>query len=135
MTSEGTVLFGERQEKLCTVRVTSVVEPMNAEQVEPELTWSGVSTLLSVFRVLPYRTSSGARFRGLKPCSFSPALHTDRSFSVGLACTLTLSHLPHRINLSSVQTVSSDALARTARTLLLPQAGTAGVPARLDVAL
>lgn len=97
--------------------------------------WLGVGCRLSVFQVLPYRTSSRARFRGLEPCSFSPTLHTDRSFSAGLACTLTLSHLPHRINLSSVQTVSSDALARTAHTLLLPPAGTAGASARLHVAL
>lgn len=60
----------------------------------------GLSTLLSVVQVLPYRTSLGVRFRGLVQCSFSPALHTDRSFSSGLACTLTLSYLPPRINLS-----------------------------------
>lgn len=75
MTSEGAVLFEERQLKLCTVRVPSVAEPMNTEPVEPELTWSGVSTLLYVFRVLPYRTSSGARFRGLEPCFLPHSAH------------------------------------------------------------
>lgn len=132
VTSEGTVLLFREppQENLCTVRVPAV---------EPELTWRGrgqcqlyflffrffhtelvwerISEVSCGVSSPPLCTQTGASPRDL------PVHWHFHIYPLVLTC------------LSSVQTVSSDALARTAHTLLLPQVGTVGASARLNVAL